>query len=308
MLKKLIFSNFVICLLLISMLSVVPQVYADGDAGGEGKDVSLTLVSSVPENGETEVAVDATLELLFNKNVVNLAVQEVNRNAITIKDVDGNAVAIDILFPDDQIDREHRRNIYVDPLNNLQPNTKYHLLIDSSFTAKNGTQIDTSHTVTFTTKVSTGTTPEAGSQVADAQSLSSSDGTARQEASGEIVADNTAKTDNSTNESQLTNGNQSISENPSANGNGSTNETEPVNKPELTNENGAENESKFGDQPQSVDEDQSVNQQVVPANQQDSQTDEAGESSYMLMISVLLVTALAIVVVVVIVKNKANKK
>ncbi len=173
MFGKATFNIRVIYLLIVSMLCLVSITYADGlgtgDGSGGGSDVALTLVSSAPENGATEVMTNTTIELLFNKNVVNLAIQDVNRNAISMKDEAGTPIAVDILFPDDQIDRDHRRNIYIDPVENLQPNTEYHIYIDRSFMAKNGSQIDKVSTVTLTTAGVTEMTLSAPEQVPENQ-------------------------------------------------------------------------------------------------------------------------------------------
>ena len=126
-----------------------------GDGTGQGKNVgtALTLVSSSVADGDTNVPLDPVIQLDFNKNVVNIAVLENNSTCFHLIDKNGAPVSIKLIFPDDQIQRDYRRNVFIIPTENLQTNSQYELVVDSVLRAKNGTNIDNAHTITFKTGV-----------------------------------------------------------------------------------------------------------------------------------------------------------
>lgn len=124
-----------------------------GDGTGQGKNAgtALTLVSSSVADGDTNVPLDPVIQLNFNKNVVNIAVLENNSTCFHLTDKNGTPVSIKLIFPDDQVQRDYRRNVFIIPTENLQANSQYELVVDSLLRAKNGTSIDNAHTITFKT-------------------------------------------------------------------------------------------------------------------------------------------------------------
>jgi len=111
----------------------------------------LSLRSSNPENGETGVPKDIVLELEFSNNVINLSVQENNRAALSLKVDNGELVGIEVVFPDDQLEPEKKRQISIRPLNPLKGGTTYSLQVDGTFRAKNGSNLGDPLTLSFTT-------------------------------------------------------------------------------------------------------------------------------------------------------------
>jgi len=126
-----------------------------GNGTGQGKNVgiALTLVSSSVANGDTNVPIDPVIQLNFNKNVVNIAVLDNNSKCFHLIDNSGAPVPINLNFPDDQMQTTYKRNVFIIPKEKLQINSQYELVVDSILRAKNGTSIDNSHPITFTTGV-----------------------------------------------------------------------------------------------------------------------------------------------------------
>ncbi len=123
----------------------------NGTGQGQNAGIALTLVSSSVADGDTNVPLDPVIQLNFNKNVINIAVLDNNSKCFHLIDESGVPVPIDLIFPDDQMQSTFKRNVFIIPKENLQTNSKYELVVDSILRAKNGTDIDNAHTITFTT-------------------------------------------------------------------------------------------------------------------------------------------------------------
>lgn len=125
----------------------------DGTGGGDGKnrDIPLTLKSCSIENNSEDVPVNPTIQLNFSKNICNITVLPNNKMCFHLSDSQGNSVAIKLIFPDDQVQKKYKREMVIQPVENLEPFTEYRIAVDSTLAAKNGTTIDNAHTVSFTT-------------------------------------------------------------------------------------------------------------------------------------------------------------
>ena len=152
--------RIVMLILCILMVFATSSVFADGGDGtgagdgsgnGENKDIPLTLISSSVENGDSNVALNETIQLDFNKNICNVTVLANNNLCFHLTDADGNAVAIKLIFPDNQVQKEYRKQVFIQPAEDLKPETGYRIAVDNNLTAKNGTIIDNAHTISFTT-------------------------------------------------------------------------------------------------------------------------------------------------------------
>lgn len=144
-------------LLLVIFITVflLSPVYADNgsrDGSGGGSSEALSLAASTPKDGAKDVETDVTLELIFNKNVVNMSVKDNNRTCFTLRSSDGHPVGIELIFPDDQVEPDKKRTIYIKPLQPLLTETEYTLLINEKLTAKSGVKLPQSVSVSFTTE------------------------------------------------------------------------------------------------------------------------------------------------------------
>lgn len=135
------------------MFIALPALAGEGDGTGGGKDIPLALDSSNPANGLNNVSVTTDINLTFNKNVVNLTVKENNMKCFSLT-ANGSVVPVQVIMPDDQVDFEHRRNIDIQPLQDLKPGTTYKLVISGQLQAKNGMSLGSPVTVSFTTAAS----------------------------------------------------------------------------------------------------------------------------------------------------------
>ncbi|NMB27567.1 MAG: Ig-like domain-containing protein [Tissierellia bacterium] len=138
-----------IVLFLILIYMIVPQIILADD--GKVK-TGPELVESIPQIGATSVSVDTEIYLLFNKNVVNMNVKENNRNNIKLIDGDGKEVPIEIVFADDQIEPEKRREIIIKPVEPLAKSSTYKVQIFPDFMAKNGKTVGKLTEVKFETE------------------------------------------------------------------------------------------------------------------------------------------------------------
>ena len=154
MMKRLANIFCIVLIVLVAMTSATAVAETEdgtGDGSGGGTDITFALVETNPQNGATDVNVSSSIWLLFNKNVVNVAVRDINKANIVLRDSDGDRVSAAVTMKDDQIEPEYRREIVVVPSNPLAPGATYKLIIGSAVQAKKGDTLGKTYTVTFTT-------------------------------------------------------------------------------------------------------------------------------------------------------------
>lgn len=159
--RSILLIAVLVCLLIPSCVSADGgDGTGDGDGQGLGinKDIALTLEKSSVPDGASDVAVNETIQLDFNKNICNITVLSNNKMCFHLTDPDGKAVPIRLIFPDDQVQHDYKKQAFIIPQQDLESNTQYRISVDSTLLAKNGTAIDNAHTITFTT--GTGRTDE----------------------------------------------------------------------------------------------------------------------------------------------------
>lgn len=123
----------------------------DGNGDGKNRDIPLTLESSSVQDGDRDVALNETIQLNFNKNICNITILANNKLCFHLTDAEGNPVAIKLIFPDNQVQKDYKREVFIQPAENLTPDTDYRIAVDNTVMAKNGTVIDNAHTISFTT-------------------------------------------------------------------------------------------------------------------------------------------------------------
>lgn len=87
--------------------------------------------------GRGELPDGESIELVFNKNVVNIVVKENNEKCFKLIS-DDKDVPIRVIMADDQIDREKRRYVNIEATGGFKSGKNYTLIIDKSFSAKSG--------------------------------------------------------------------------------------------------------------------------------------------------------------------------
>ncbi len=138
-------------ILLAAVIIVNVTAYAETINTEDGKKIEFCLEDSLPQNLAVDVEPDSNITLVFNKNVVNFSVKENNIKCISLKNEDGQVVPSELIFPDDQIEPDKKREIYIDPVENLNENTTYTVEISSEMMAKNGSTLGKTVYVSFTT-------------------------------------------------------------------------------------------------------------------------------------------------------------
>lgn len=147
----------IVLLIFVLLPSAAFAEGGDGSGGGTGdglglnKGIPLTLEKSSISDGSFDVPINPTIQLDFNKNICNVVVLSNNKKCFHLTEQGGDTVAIRLIFPDDQVQQDYKRQAFLLPLEELKPNTVYQVAVDRTLTAKNGTTIDDAHTFTFTT-------------------------------------------------------------------------------------------------------------------------------------------------------------
>lgn len=147
----------ILLVLTVLMLSAMaPAAFAQGGGGGGGgqgggKGQPLELLSVTPADGAVNVSLKPEITMVFNKNVVDLRVREANAQKFSMKDAAGNAVPIDVVMADDQIEPEKRDIITIVPREQLKPGTVYTVVVAPGLESRSSDKTDKEITVTFTT-------------------------------------------------------------------------------------------------------------------------------------------------------------
>jgi hypothetical protein len=138
-------------ILLAALIAANFTAYAETINSDDGKKIEFCLEDSLPQNLAVDVETDSNIKLIFNKNVVNFSVKENNLKCISLKNEDGQVVPSELIFPDDQVEPDKKREVYIDPVENLNENTTYTVEIYSDMLAKNGSTLGETVYVSFTT-------------------------------------------------------------------------------------------------------------------------------------------------------------
>lgn len=151
--RKSYFTVLILCLILTvtAAPSFADAGHGSGGGNGENRTIPLTLESTSVADGASNVAVNETIQLNFNKNICNVTVLANNKKCFHLTDEAGEPVAICLIFPDNQVQQDYRREVFIRPSEDLKANSLYKVSIDSTLVAKNGTSIDNAHTFSFTT-------------------------------------------------------------------------------------------------------------------------------------------------------------
>ncbi len=138
-------------LLMAVVMASIVTANAETISTDEGKKTEFCLEDSIPQNLAVDVEPDSTIKLIFNKNVVNFSVKENNLKCISLKNEEGQVIPSELIFPDDQIEPDKKREIYIDPVEDLKENTTYTVEISPDMLAKNGSTLGETVSVSFTT-------------------------------------------------------------------------------------------------------------------------------------------------------------
>jgi hypothetical protein len=131
------------------LVLVVLFVFASGFLFAGDK--PLSLKESDPEHEDVDVPVDIEITLEFSNNVVNMKVSEHNAECFSLLDPEGEELEIEIVFPDDQLEPEKKRIIYIIPVEPLESSTQYTVVVSEELMAKNGNQLGEEVEITFVT-------------------------------------------------------------------------------------------------------------------------------------------------------------
>lgn len=146
-------NKFGLWILILFIFMSIPFAYGEeaSTEKKEGKSGAFDFVESTPGNSAKDVELDGQIMLLFNKNVVNFTVKDNNEKCFSIKDAENKEVPIDVIFADDQIEPDKKREIILRPKKPFDENTAYVIHISPTLKAKNGDSLDRDVAISFTT-------------------------------------------------------------------------------------------------------------------------------------------------------------
>lgn len=162
-------SKHIGLLLIILCMTVFSfSVYAEnGDGSGGGQNKSLEVMETNPAQNAENIPVDAVITFKFNKNVVNISVIEQNITCFSMTDSKGNDVTIEVIYADDQIERDKRQEISIKPISPLEAGESYTVTISKDFSSKSGAALADQYILTFKTAEDTSNSDNTTSDKAD---------------------------------------------------------------------------------------------------------------------------------------------
>ncbi len=127
---------------LIGVFIMTMSSYATGfNAKDNGKSGEFQLVEYILQQSDKDAEVGTQIKLLFNKNVVNFKVKENNSKCFKLLYENKEIIPMDIIFADDQIEPDKKREIILEPKEALKENITYTVEISSELQAKNGSNL-----------------------------------------------------------------------------------------------------------------------------------------------------------------------
>jgi len=144
-------NNSKVLIMILFICIFTNLVLAYGEEKNEEGNKSLYLEETMPKDSSKDVPMDAVVKLLFNKNVVNFSIKDNNASCFSIVDENNKEVPIDIIFPDDQIEPEKKREITIKARESFKESTTYTVNISSKLMAKNGNTLGENISLSFTT-------------------------------------------------------------------------------------------------------------------------------------------------------------
>lgn len=132
-------------------ICLMASALAEGDGSGGGSNVGLALAESSVPDGAVDVALDVSIILTFNKNVVNMSVKDNNMGCFSLAAASGE-VPVSVLMGDDQVDPSVKRIVTIKPKSQLSPDSVYSLTISKDLTSKSESSLGQDVTLRFTTR------------------------------------------------------------------------------------------------------------------------------------------------------------
>lgn len=136
-------SLFVFFLLIFCLLSNHPCLANAETSGLENPEkkplhfVSIVLEDGSNVNGASQLPLNPSFKLEFDKNVVNDSIWDNNKNCFKLSDASGKNIPLNVSRINDTVDFTQRDFIFVQISSHLEPGTQYQLHISPVLVAKN---------------------------------------------------------------------------------------------------------------------------------------------------------------------------
>ena len=124
---------------------------ADGSGDQDAKGEANTLQSSSIVDGDSNISTEPVLELIFTGKVDDITVLPSNKDCFHLQDTAGNVQALEVLFPDTQVQNRFLNHVFLVPSAPLAAGQEYTLTIDGSVADKKGHMLGQSLQIRFAT-------------------------------------------------------------------------------------------------------------------------------------------------------------
>ena len=151
------FGSLVLSLALLLALSLFCAAAAEGNADGSGsggqdaKGEANTLQSSSIVDGDSNISTQPVIELVFTGKVDDITVLTSNKDCFHLQDAAGNVQALEVLFPDTQVQNRFLNHVFLVPSAALAAGQEYTLTIDGAVADKKGHMLGQSLQIRFAT-------------------------------------------------------------------------------------------------------------------------------------------------------------
>ena len=151
------FGSLVLSLALLLALSLFCAAAAEGNADGSGsggqdaKGEANTLQSSSIVDGDSNISTRPVIELVFSGKVDDITVLAANKDCFHLQNAAGEVQALEVLFPDTQIQNRFQHHVFLVPAAVLAAGQEYTLTVDGSVADKKGHTMDRGLQIRFTT-------------------------------------------------------------------------------------------------------------------------------------------------------------
>lgn len=144
-------KKFVFYLTMFSLFFIELSATAVAESPNETENNYFRLKSSSIIDGDTDVDVNSIIELTFTENIADITVAKRNSNCFSLMDSNGNAVKINVIYADLQIQPLYKTSCFISPTKPLKCNETYTLTVSDTLITKKEHPINSSYSINFTT-------------------------------------------------------------------------------------------------------------------------------------------------------------
>lgn len=143
--------SFALLLTLSLFYATAAEGSGDGSGSGDGNGVVNRLQSSSIVDGDSNISTQPVIELVFSGKVDDITVLAANKDCFHLQNSAGDVQALEVLFPDTQVQNRFRHHVFLMPAAVLAAGQEYTLTIDAGVADKKGHAMEQGLQIRFTT-------------------------------------------------------------------------------------------------------------------------------------------------------------